>query len=70
MVRGYKRVSSVRLLTESRNIRFAIPLFLVGTFRNVSLNALLQYVSARFEWALSDVSISISDNQLLSEANG
>ncbi|KAK3191050.1 hypothetical protein K4F52_003000 [Lecanicillium sp. MT-2017a] len=50
----YKRVSSVRLLTESRNIRFAIPLFLVGTFRNVSLNALLQYVSARFEWALSD----------------
>lgn len=52
-----KRLSSVRLLFHSRNICFSVPLFLVGTFRNVSLRALLQYVSVRFHWALSDVSL-------------
>lgn len=50
-----KRLSSILLLFKTRNICFSVPLFLVGTFRSVSLRALLQYVSVRFKWALSDV---------------
>ncbi|KAI0199456.1 MFS general substrate transporter [Astrocystis sublimbata] len=56
-----KRLSSVLLLFNSRNICLATPLFLVGTFRNVSLRALLQFVSVRFEWSLSETNWLITE---------
>lgn len=52
----YDRLSSISLLFQSRNMGFAIPMFFVGTFRNISIRALIQYASMHLHWKLSDVS--------------
>ena len=42
-------------LFENWNMLLALPIFLVGVFRGVSLRVLLQYTSVRFNWRLSQV---------------
>jgi hypothetical protein len=41
------------IIFSNRNMRLAVPIFLVGTFRGVSLRVLVQYTSYRFGWKLT-----------------
>ncbi|KAF4436968.1 MFS multidrug transporter [Fusarium austroafricanum] len=65
---SYERLLPVRLLFSSRNMCFSVPLFLVGTFRNVSLRALLQYVPVQFDWSLSDANWLITEVAMINLA--
>lgn len=40
---------------KSRNMLLALPIFLIGTFRAISLRVLVTYTSVRFGWKLSQV---------------
>ena len=46
----------LKFIFSSRNMRLAVAVFLVGTFRGISLRALIQYASTRFGWKLSRAS--------------
>jgi hypothetical protein len=46
----------LKIIFSSRNMRLAAAIFLVGTFRGISLRAFIQYASVRFDWKLSKAS--------------
>ncbi|KAK3348613.1 hypothetical protein B0T25DRAFT_226531 [Lasiosphaeria hispida] len=46
-------------------MRLAVAIFVVGTFRGISLRALIQYASAHFGWKLSTTSGLISEVALV-----
>ncbi|KAH6621598.1 hypothetical protein B0J18DRAFT_458077 [Chaetomium sp. MPI-SDFR-AT-0129] len=58
----YRRI---KFVFSSRNMRLAGAIFLVSTFRGISLRALIQYASARFGWNLSRVNGLISEVALV-----
>ena len=41
------------VIFSNRNMRLAVPIFLVSTFRGMSLRVLIQYTSFRFGWKLA-----------------
>lgn len=49
----------LHVLFSSYNMRLSIPIFIVGTFRGISLRTLLQYTSVRFHWTLPQVCNSL-----------
>lgn len=51
----YTRLAEILVQFRSRNMYLALPMFYAGTFRNVSVRALLQYVHVRLGWDLPDV---------------
>lgn len=51
----YMRLTEIWAQFGSRNMYLALPMFYAGTFRNVSVRALLQYVHARLGWDLPEV---------------
>lgn len=46
---------SISALFRQRNMLLALPIFLVGVFRGVSIRLLIQYTSVTFGWKLSQV---------------
>lgn len=46
----------IKFIFSSRNMRLAMAIFLISTFRSISLRVLTQYTSFRFGWKLSKVS--------------
>lgn len=56
----------LKFVFSSRNMRLAVAIFLVGTFRGISLRALIQYASARFGWKLSTASRNLTNTPLVS----
>ena len=46
---------SISALFTQRNMLLALPIFLVGVFRGVSIRLLIQYTSVTFGWKLSQV---------------
>ena len=55
---GYQRRSIIAFFWNN-NMPFALPIFLVGVFRGISLRVLLPYVSVRFGWKLEDVCLEL-----------
>lgn len=51
----FDQFSVLRVIFSSPNMRLSIPIFLVGTFRSISLRVIIQYTSIRFGWKLSQV---------------
>lgn len=54
------QMPSISALFRQRNMLLALPIFLVGVFRGVSIRLLIQYTSVTFGWKLSQVCKPIS----------
>lgn len=48
-------------LFKQRNMLLSLPIFLIGSFRAISLRAVLQYASSRFEWDFSDTNALVTE---------
>lgn len=59
---------TLKFMFLGRNMRLAVVIFLVGTFRGISLRALIQYTSARFGWKFSRTNALISEVALVNLA--
>ncbi|KAK3946259.1 MFS multidrug transporter [Diplogelasinospora grovesii] len=57
----HRRLSSILGLFNSWNMYWALPMFFAGTFRNVSIRALLQYTHVRLGWELVDTNALITE---------
>ncbi|KAI1740716.1 major facilitator superfamily domain-containing protein [Xylaria scruposa] len=55
----------LKFIFSNRNMRLAAVIFLIGTFRGISLRALIQYTSFRFGWKLSRTNALISEVALV-----
>ena len=54
------KMPSTFTVFRQRNMLLALPIFLVGVFRGVSIRLLIQYTSVSFGWKLSQVCEPIS----------
>lgn len=58
---SFKGDPSIAQMLLQPNVLLAIPAFLVGTLRPVTLNVLIRYTSVRFGWKLSKTTFLVSE---------
>ncbi|CVK99414.1 uncharacterized protein FMAN_02256 [Fusarium mangiferae] len=61
----FDQIHLLRFMLSSHNMCLAAVVFLISTFRGISLRALVQYASSRFDWKLSRTNALIGEVALV-----